>query len=166
MAQPHRPPITCHVLNTVTGLPAASIPVTLTLIKPHVSSNPFSATTNADGRVTSWESRAGGPSLEEVFANAREHGVACAALGKTSSGGDGAAEQKDNTSEPSSGDLVWALTFNVGDYFQGEGFWTEVEVRFKTQIVPESAQGDAPARTHWHVPLLLSPWSYTTYRGS
>lgn len=57
--------------------------------------------------------------------------------------------------------LVWALKFNVGEYFKGEGFWTEVEVRFKTEV--EEGEGK---REHWHVPLLLSPWSYTTYRGS
>jgi len=60
--------------------------------------------------------------------------------------------------------VVWALKFDVGGYFEGEGFWTDVEVRFKTEV--EVGEGGGEGRKHWHVPLLLSPWSYTTYRGS
>ena len=52
---------------------------------------------------------------------------------------------------------VYELTFAVGDYFTGdEGFLDEVPVRFTV----EAGAG------HLHVPLLVSPWSYTTYRGS
>jgi 5-hydroxyisourate hydrolase len=47
-----RDPITCHCLNTLSGTPAANLPVTLTLLDPSATSNPtFRATTNADGRV-------------------------------------------------------------------------------------------------------------------
>jgi 5-hydroxyisourate hydrolase len=58
---------------------------------------------------------------------------------------------------------VYELLFHVGAYFRGAGvisgdtsFLDEVPVRF---AMTES-QG------HYHVPLLVSPWSYTTYRGS
>jgi 5-hydroxyisourate hydrolase len=52
---------------------------------------------------------------------------------------------------------VYELTFAVGDYFTGsEGFLDEVPVRFTV----EAGAGAL------HVPLLVSPWSYTTYRGS
>ena len=52
---------------------------------------------------------------------------------------------------------VYELTFAVGDYFTGdEGFLGDVPVRFTV----EAGAG------HLHVPLLVSPWSYTTYRGS
>lgn len=52
---------------------------------------------------------------------------------------------------------VYEITFAVGAYFgDGGGFLDEVPVRFTV--------GDASA--HLHVPLLVSPWSYTTYRGS
>ena len=47
------------------------------------------------------------------------------------------------------------LTFAVGDYFQS-GFLDTVPVRFRV---------DDPD-AHYHVPLLCSPWSYSTYRGS
>lgn len=51
---------------------------------------------------------------------------------------------------------AYELTFAVGAYLAGEGFLDEVPVRFRV---------DDPA-AHLHVPLLLSPWSYATYRGS
>lgn len=51
---------------------------------------------------------------------------------------------------------TYQLVFRVGAYFAGEGFLDEVPIRFRI--------GDAAA--HYHVPLLCSPWSYTTYRGS
>ena len=57
------------------------------------------------------------------------------------------------------GDLAAAeyeLTFAVGPYFAGEGFLDRVPVRFTI----------ADADAHYHVPLLVSPWSYSTYRGS
>ena len=61
---------------------------------------------------------------------------------------------------PSGGALeagVYRLTFRVADYFSGEDcFYPEVTVPF---IVRD-------ASAHYHVPLLLSPYGYTTYRGS
>lgn len=49
----------------------------------------------------------------------------------------------------------YELLFFVGGYF-GEGLYDEVPIRFRID--------DADA--HYHVPLLVSPWSYSTYRGS
>jgi 5-hydroxyisourate hydrolase len=52
---------------------------------------------------------------------------------------------------------VYRLTFFTADYFQGqESFYPEVTVLFEVRD---------PSRHH-HVPLLLSPYGYTTYRGS
>ena len=57
----------------------------------------------------------------------------------------------------------YELLFHLGDYFaktgfskDGEKFLDRVPVRF----------GIADASRSYHVPLLVSPWSYTTYRGS
>jgi 5-hydroxyisourate hydrolase len=50
----------------------------------------------------------------------------------------------------------YELTFAVGDYFGDKAFLDRVPVRF-TIADPEA---------HYHVPLLVSPWSYSTYRGS
>lgn len=56
----------------------------------------------------------------------------------------------------------YEILFDVGEYFAGyEGvadppFLGIVPVRF----------GVADPTSHYHVPLLASPWSYSTYRGS
>ena len=52
----------------------------------------------------------------------------------------------------------YELVFFVGDYFKSaapERFLDQVPVRFRLQ-----------AGESYHVPLLCSPWSYATYRGS
>jgi len=53
----------------------------------------------------------------------------------------------------------YRLTFDAGAYLSAsgaEGFYTEVVVSF---VVRDAA-------AHYHVPLLLSPYGYSTYRGS
>lgn len=57
----------------------------------------------------------------------------------------------------------YELRFHVGDYFQrvtkntsGPLFLDVVPIRFRIS----EPQG------HYHVPLLVTPWSYATYRGS
>lgn len=58
---------------------------------------------------------------------------------------------------------VWELRFHVGDYFakstqdkqDGVAFLNEIPLCFGIS-----------ADAHYHVPLLVSPWSYSTYRGS
>ena len=56
----------------------------------------------------------------------------------------------------------WELVFHVGEYFAGAGL-TLPEPPFLDEVTV--AFGIA-ADAHYHVPLLVSPWSYTTYRGS
>lgn len=57
---------------------------------------------------------------------------------------------------------TYELVFAVGDYFAAGDdparppFLDRVPVRF----------GVAEPGAHYHVPLLASPWSYSTYRGS
>ena len=53
----------------------------------------------------------------------------------------------------------YRLTFDVAAYFAARGqetFYTSVTIDF---VVNDPAQ-------HYHVPLLVSPFGYTTYRGS
>ncbi|MCC8391645.1 hydroxyisourate hydrolase [Paraburkholderia sp. MMS20-SJTR3] len=57
----------------------------------------------------------------------------------------------------------YELVFGAGDYFASIG--TKVpEPRFVDRVVLRFGIADAGA--HYHVPLLVSPWSYSTYRGS
>ncbi len=58
---------------------------------------------------------------------------------------------------------TYRLVFEVADYFEKQGvdlpkppFLNRVSLDF----------GVAHANQHYHVPLLVSPWSYSTYRGS
>lgn len=51
---------------------------------------------------------------------------------------------------------TYQLVFHVGAYFKSQGFLDVVPIRFRV----------ADAAQHYHVPLLCSPWSYATYRGS
>lgn len=58
---------------------------------------------------------------------------------------------------------IWELVFQMGAYFWSKGnrvteppFLDLIPVRF-TVTDPHA---------HYHIPLLASPWSYSTYRGS
>jgi 5-hydroxyisourate hydrolase len=58
---------------------------------------------------------------------------------------------------------TFELVFFVGDYFRRSGaktgeppFLDAIPIRFSI----------ADPKAHYHVPLLASPWSYSTYRGS
>ena len=56
----------------------------------------------------------------------------------------------------------YELIFFVGDYFKKI---TEVpKIPFLDDVVVKF--GISNAKEHYHVPLLVSPWSYSTYRGS
>ena len=56
----------------------------------------------------------------------------------------------------------YELVFHVGEYFKkipglkNPNFLNEVSIKFGISIQKEK----------YHVPLLVSPWSYSTYRGS
>ena len=56
---------------------------------------------------------------------------------------------------------IYELRFSIGDYFAtadlpSSAFLDVIPIRF----------GIADSQAHYPVPLLVSPWSYSTYRGS
>lgn len=57
---------------------------------------------------------------------------------------------------------TYELVFQVSQYFKGSAavsnpaFLDEIPIRFSI----------ADEKAHYHVPLLVSPWAYSTYRGS
>ena len=54
---------------------------------------------------------------------------------------------------------IYRLTFDVGSYFDSrstESFYQNIVITFSVN----------DASQHYHVPLLLSPFGYSTYRGS
>ena len=111
--------LTCHVLDTANGCPAADMRVELHRLSPPESAGlVVEFVTNDDGRLP------GGPALK---------------------GG------------------IFRLVSTNGHYFARKGthisgtpFLDEVPIRFGI---------DDPTE-HYHVPLLVSPWSFSTYRGS
>lgn len=105
--------VSTHVLDAVSGRPAAALPVELARQEDSGWTVLASATTDANGRIGSF------------------------AAGDLGAG-------------------VFRLTFEIEDYFAGETFYPQVVVVFRIRNPEE----------HHHVPLLLSPFSYSTYRGS
>ncbi|WP_197382238.1 hydroxyisourate hydrolase [Mycolicibacterium mengxianglii] len=104
--------VSTHVLNAVTGRPAAGVAVTLTDTTGTLIAQ---ATTDENGRVTSL------------------------------------------TDDSLTG--VYRLMFDTASYFAAQavvGFYPEVLISFEIT--------DPAGR--YHVPLLLSPYAYSTYRGS
>jgi len=128
MATLTKDPITCHVLDTLTGRPAPNMSVTLRChpeIPPSTATGKFTATTNSDGRISNWTTT-DDKSVAELVG------------------------------EPETG-TIWTLTFDTARYYGGldKTFWPVVTLTFMVK------KGE-----HYHVPLLLGPYSYTTYRGS
>ncbi|EEP82591.1 predicted protein [Uncinocarpus reesii 1704] len=149
-----RDPITCHVLNIYDGAPAAGLSCSLTLIHADASSTSstqgpppsiFYGTTDADGRVKKWRPSSASPaSLSEVVAS----------LPNQAGSGEGSSARS-----------TWSIRLmNVAEWYKQRGvasLWPEVEVKFMV----EGREGEEGWR-HYHVPVLLGPFSYSTYRGS
>jgi 5-hydroxyisourate hydrolase len=61
--------------------------------------------------------------------------------------------------EASLTEAAYRLVFDAGAYFQAlgvEAFWREITIKFLVRDV----------RAHYHVPLLVSPFGHSTYRGT
>jgi len=115
--------LSTHVLDTVTGKPAADVAIDLDVLQSGGSWRRLAqARTNADGRTDQ-------PLL--------------------------------------SGDALmvgtYMLTFHMGAYFKTQGF-AVADPLFLDLIPVRFSIADAAG--HYHVPLLATPWSYSTYRGS
>ncbi|HXV39373.1 MAG TPA: hydroxyisourate hydrolase [Steroidobacteraceae bacterium] len=114
--------LTTHVLDQVSGMPAAGMTVELVALEGGRRRPVVQLATNRDGRCE-------GPLVE----------------GERFTAG------------------IWQLEFHVATYYRMQGvalpdppFLDVVTIRF----------GVADATHHYHVPLLVTPWSYSTYRGS
>ncbi|MCJ1358127.1 MAG: hypothetical protein MMC33_008125 [Icmadophila ericetorum] len=136
-------PITIHVLDSVTGLPAANVNITLALINP-IDSKPlsFHALTASSGRISRWTASAqGAHSLQELISDRK---VRVGGLGR----------------------MIWSLKVDTLAYWgEGKTFYPEVEVKFFVGGVSDDEKIET-GNFHIHVPLILGPWGYTTYRGS
>jgi len=116
--------LTCHVLDTASGIPAKKMKIVLTRLTPNESAGIIGEfVTNDDGRIE------GGPALK----------------GKDFIVG------------------TYEWTFYAGDYFASRG--QSMNGTPFLDIIPLRFGIDNPD-DHYHVPLLVSPWGFSTYRGS
>jgi len=145
MSTATRPPITCHVLDTTTGRPAANLEVKLSCCDfPDII---FEGTTNTDGRIASWGNKQG-TAGEYVVSKGGVIPALSAIIAEQ-------AAKEGNATRPI-GSSLWKLQFNTGAHYGiGNTFFPIVELSFL--VVRDE---------HFHVPLLLGPYSFTTYRGS
>lgn len=128
--------ITTHILDISLGRPAAGVPVILA---------------EADGSG-GWTERA--RTATDADGRAR---LAGGGTGEGTGGGTVEAVQSAGAGTARAGE--YRITFEVADYLAGGGhevFFPRVEVQFALTRPEE----------HHHVPLLLSPFGYSTYRGS
>src|ERR1700752_626565 len=128
--------LSTHVFDTATGRPAAGLKIQLWRLEPKERRLLKEVVTNQDGRTET-------PLL----------------LGDELKPG------------------LYELVFQVVPYFQDLSPHSEAEVegaeKTSLEMAEETFLGDVPVRfrilnseENYHVPLLVSPWSYTTYRGS
>lgn len=135
--------ITCHVLDTSVGRPAKGIRVKLEL-------NPTVPIATHGHAI---------PAASKVFeSQTDEDGRIKVWLPYSSATSSG--EVPVYTLEDVIGDVKgpsrWTLRFDTASYYGEENtFFPEVAVVFRVE------EGQ-----HYHVPLLLAPYSYSTYRGS
>lgn len=142
MASPAKAPITCHILDTSLGQPARNVRVQLQQQPPATS------TTHPSSNPVIFESQTDDDGRIKTW------------LPYSSPQASG--EVPIYTLEDVLGDIKgtsrWALRFDTEAYFKEGGretFFPEVCVVFEVK------EGQ-----HYHVPLLLSAFGYSTYRGS
>ena len=130
--------ITTHLLDTVLGKPAAGVALRLEKL---------------DG---------GGwlevPDVEVLHGEPveRVHDAPCGWVEVAASATDADGRCRDLAADAPAGD--YRLTFDTSSYFKRQG---------RTSIYPEiSITFTCDGKEHYHLPLLLSDNSYTTYRGS
>jgi 5-hydroxyisourate hydrolase len=57
---------------------------------------------------------------------------------------------------------TFELEFDIGDYFRGRNTVVDDPAFLDTVVIRFAVKADE----NYHVPLLCSPWAYSTYRGS
>ncbi|KZL85237.1 hydroxyisourate hydrolase [Colletotrichum incanum] len=136
MATPTKDRITCHVLDTSAGRPAKGVRVQLSTSAPGVA-----------GTLKEFESLTDDDGRVKAWLP----------FSSATSSGEVPVYTLEDVLGEIKGPSRWTLRFDTAAYFGGDDktFFPEAVVVFTVQ------EGQ-----HYHVPLLLSPYSYTTYRGS
>ncbi|GJC89151.1 transthyretin domain protein [Colletotrichum tofieldiae] len=142
MATPTKDRITCHVLDTSAGRPAKGVRVQLSTTAPSSPAAPGAA-----GILKEFESLTDDDGRVKAWLP----------FSSATSSGEVPVYTLEDVLGEIEGPSRWTLRFDTAAYFGGDDktFFPEAVVVFTVQ------EGQ-----HYHVPLLLSPYSYTTYRGS
>ncbi|TQS35404.1 hypothetical protein Golomagni_04175 [Golovinomyces magnicellulatus] len=140
--------ITCHVLDTKTGVPAVGMDVALSCsISPSVK---FIGKTDNDGRISRWKNIQGADGAESSYV-LENCGVSATIKYMIHT-----YTVLHKRTDKSAASSIWKLNFDTGSYYGVDNtFFPEVELSFSVR------EGEK-----YRVPLLLGPFSYTTYRGS
>lgn len=103
------------------------------------------------------DTQTGKPAADVAVVLSQHTGTGWQAITRGETNADGRVEQWQDSFSLANG--VYKLEFAVADYFNGQNmvsFYPEVTLTFNVD----------GAQPHYHVPLLLSAYGYTTYRGS
>ena len=136
--------LSTHVLDTVRGEPASGVVVRLLEAGGREVGR---GVTDADGRISDFGIEAGAGSATGPGAGSEAGAGSGAGAGSEAGAGSGAGVLAAG---------VYRLVFEIEGYLGEGAFFPEVVVTFR-------ADG---RRAKYHVPLLLSSYSYSTYRGS
>ncbi|KAF4124259.1 5-hydroxyisourate hydrolase [Geosmithia morbida] len=136
-------PITCHVLDTTAGRPARGIRVKLEGPAPSSSA---SSSHNAAAAAKTFEAVTDDDGRVKVWLP----------YSSATSVGEVPVYTLVDVLADIEGPSRWTLRFDTAGYFgEDQTFFPEATIVFRVD------EGQS-----YHVPLLLSPYSYTTYRGS
>ncbi|KAK4138677.1 Hydroxyisourate hydrolase [Trichocladium antarcticum] len=143
--------ITCHVLDTTTGAPARNLRVKLEL----TSSTPSPQQPNTQPAAAAAATTTTPPAVFESQTD--DDGRIRTWLPYSSPTSSGEVPVYTLGDVLGGGTSVWTLRFDSAGYFGGadKTFYPEVGVTFSVR-----------AGERYHVPLLLAPYGYSTYRGS
>ncbi|MCD4863362.1 MULTISPECIES: hydroxyisourate hydrolase [Pseudomonas] len=122
------------------------------------------STPSAGGYLTTHvlDTTGGRPGADIAVRLYRLEGAARQALGEMRTNADGRSDTPLLQGEHFTAG-VYELEFDVGDYYRRRDVALE-EPAFLDTVVLRFGLADEGA--HYHVPLLVSPYSYSTYRGS
>lgn len=133
--------ITTHILDTAMGRPAENVLVTLYQVRVSAAEGEIeiaSARTSKDGRITDWQGEADSTGNGPVDGEKGRERMRVAGL--------------------SLGTGIYKLRFETKDYFDrhaAASLYPFVDIYF-----------EMTGNGHYHIPLLISPFGYSTYRGS
>lgn len=147
--------ITCHALDTTLGQPARNMRVKLELVSTS-SPSPSSSDPTATGTTTTTTA----PATNRVFESQTDDDGRIKVwlpYSSATSSGEVPVYTLEDVLGGIAGDSRWTLRFDSAGYFGGadKTFYPEVDVTFTVR-----------AGERYHVPLLLAPFGYSTYRGS